>query len=96
MPINLEVLGSAFVMIFLAELGDKTQIATFAFASEFNSPLSVFLGASVALVLTSVLGVAAGAALGRFVPARIMKVLSACVFLAFGVWTLVEAFRRQG
>ncbi len=94
MPINLEILGSAFLMIFLAELGDKTQIATFAFASESNSPVSVFLGAALALLLTSVLGVAAGTAVGRFVPQRIMKFLSALVFVGFGLWMLVEAIRK--
>lgn len=95
MTINLQVLGSAFLMIFLAELGDKTQISTFAFASESKSPLSVFLGASLALVLTSLLGVALGGLLGRFVPERIMKFLAAVVFLGFGAWTLVEAIKGQ-
>ncbi len=94
MLLNIEVVGSVFLMIFLAELGDKTQLATFAFASESNSPLSVFLGAAFALVLTSLLGVVVGAAIGRFVPHRIMKFLAALVFLGFGVWTLVEAVRR--
>ncbi len=93
MTVNLQVLGSTFLMIFLAELGDKTQISTFAFASESKSPLSVFLGASLALVLTSFLGVALGGLLGRFVPERIMKFLAAVVFLGFGAWTLVEAIR---
>ena len=93
MVINWQVLGSAFVMIFLAELGDKTQISTFAFASESKSPLSVFLGASLALVLSSLLGVALGGLVGRFVPERVMKMLAAVVFLGFGVWTLVEAIR---
>ena len=94
MLINVEILGSAFPMIFLAELGDKTQIATFAFASESSSPLSVFLGAALALLLTSFLGVAVGAAVGRFVPHRVMKFAAALVFLAFGAWTFVEAVRR--
>jgi putative Ca2+/H+ antiporter (TMEM165/GDT1 family) len=80
-------------MIFLAELGDKTQLSTFAFASQSKSPLSVFLGASLALVLSSLLGVALGGLIGRFVPERIMKVLAAAVFLGFGVWTLVEAIK---
>ena len=94
MGINLQILGSTFLMIFLAELGDKTQISTFAFASEAKSPLSVFLGASLALVCTSFLGVVLGGVLGRFVPERIMKFAAALVFLGFGVWTLVEAIRR--
>ncbi len=93
MTLNLQILGSTFLMIFLAELGDKTQISTFAFASESKSPLSVFLGASLALVLTSFLGVVLGELLGRFVPERVMKFLAAIVFLGFGVWTLVEAIR---
>jgi putative Ca2+/H+ antiporter (TMEM165/GDT1 family) len=93
MTVNLQVLGSTFLMIFLAELGDKTQISTFAFASESRSPLSVFLGAALALVLTSFLGVALGGLLGRFVPERIMKFLAAVVFLGFGAWTLVEAIK---
>ncbi len=93
MYINWQVLGSSFVMIFLAELGDKTQLSTFAFASQSKSPLSVFLGASLALVLSSLIGVALGGLIGRFVPERVMKVLAAVVFLGFGAWTLVEAIR---
>ena len=94
MAVNLQIFGSTFLMIFLAELGDKTQISTFAFASEAKSPLSVFLGASLALVCTSFLGVVLGGVLGRFVPERIMKFAAALVFLGFGAWTLVEAVRR--
>jgi putative Ca2+/H+ antiporter (TMEM165/GDT1 family) len=93
MGINLQIFGSAFLMIFLAELGDKTQLSTFAFASQSKSPLSVFLGASLALVLTSFLGVVLGGILGRFVPERVMKFAAAAVFLGFGVWTLVQAIR---
>jgi putative Ca2+/H+ antiporter (TMEM165/GDT1 family) len=94
MAINFQILGSTFLMIFLAELGDKTQLSTFAFASEAKSPLSVFLGASLALVCTSFLGVVLGGVLGRLVPERIMKFAAALVFLGFGVWTLLEAVRR--
>ncbi len=93
MAINLQTLFSTFIMIFLAELGDKTQVSTFAFASETRSPLSVFLGASLALVCTSLLGVVLGGLVGRFVPGRIMKFVAALVFLGFGVVTLVEAIR---
>jgi putative Ca2+/H+ antiporter (TMEM165/GDT1 family) len=91
--INVQVLGSVFLMIFLAELGDKTQISTFAFASESKSPLSVFLGAALALVCSSFIGVVLGGVAGRLVPERIMKFAAACVFLGFGGWTLLQAIR---
>jgi putative Ca2+/H+ antiporter (TMEM165/GDT1 family) len=93
MALNIQIFFSTFVMIFLAELGDKTQISTFAFASETKSPLSVFLGAALALVCTSFIGVVLGGVLGRFVPERVMKLVAALVFLGFGVWTLVEAIK---
>jgi putative Ca2+/H+ antiporter (TMEM165/GDT1 family) len=93
MAINIEVLGSAFLMIFLAELGDKTQISTLAFASESKSPFSVFLGAVLALVCTSFIGVMLGGVVGKFVPERIMKLAAAIVFLGFGGWTLMQAIR---
>ncbi len=91
--VNWQVLGSAFLMIFLAELGDKTQISTFAFASESKSPLSVFIGAALALVCSSFIGVVLGGVVGRFVPDRIMKFVAALVFLGFGAWTLIQAIR---
>jgi putative Ca2+/H+ antiporter (TMEM165/GDT1 family) len=93
MAFNLQVFGSAFLMILLAELGDKTQISTFAYASEAKSPLSVFLGAALALVCTTLIGVVAGEAVGKFVPERVMKFASAVVFLGFGAWTLAQAIK---
>ncbi len=93
MTFNLQIFLSTFVMIFLAELGDKTQISTFAFATESKSPLSVFIGAALALVCTSFLGVVLGGILGKLVPERVMKILAALVFLGFGVWTLIEGIK---
>jgi putative Ca2+/H+ antiporter (TMEM165/GDT1 family) len=94
MLLNAKLLASTFVMIFLAELGDKTQISTFALAANARSMLSVFIGAAGALVLTTLIAVALGGIIGRFVPARIIKFVSAGVFLAFGLLTLLEAFKR--
>ncbi len=92
--LNAKLIASTFVMIFLAELGDKTQISTFALASNARSMLSVFIGAAGALVLTTLIAVALGGIIGRFVPARIIKFVSSAVFLGFGVLTLIEAFKR--
>ena len=94
MFLNAKLIVSTFVMIFMAELGDKTQISTFALASNSRSMLSVFLGAAGALVLTTLIAVVLGGVIGRYVPARLIKFVSAAVFLGFGVLTLVEAIRK--
>ena len=94
MFLNAKLIVSTFVMIFLAELGDKTQISTFALAADTRSMLSVFLGASGALVLTSLIAVVLGGVIGRLVTDKLIKVVSAAVFIGFGVLTLVEVFRK--
>jgi putative Ca2+/H+ antiporter (TMEM165/GDT1 family) len=88
------IFASSFFIIFLAELGDKTQLTAFAFASRSKAPLSVFLGASGALVVTTLLAVVLGGAIGKIVPERIMKIVAAAVFIAFGLLTLIEALKR--
>ena len=94
MLLNVKLIASTFVMIFLAELGDKTQISTFALATNSKSMLSVFIGAAGALVLTSLIAVVLGGVIGRFVPEKLIKFVSAAVFLGFGVLTLIEAFKK--
>lgn len=94
MLLNAKLIVSTFVMIFLAELGDKTQISTFALATNSKSMLSVFIGAAGALVLTSLIAVVLGGVIGRFVPEKVIKFVSAAVFIGFGVLTLIEAFRK--
>jgi putative Ca2+/H+ antiporter (TMEM165/GDT1 family) len=55
-----KVFGSTFITIFLAELGDKTQVATLLMSAEFHAPWTVFAGAAIALITTSLLGVLVG------------------------------------
>lgn len=88
---DLKVLLTTFGMIFLAELGDKTQLATFAFAAESKSRLSVFLGSAGALVLTSLLAVVIGAAISRLVPASYIRIGAGVLFLLLGVWMMAFA-----
>jgi putative Ca2+/H+ antiporter (TMEM165/GDT1 family) len=86
---DLKVLLTTFGMIFLAELGDKTQLATFSFAAESKSPLAVFLGSAGALVLTSLLAVILGAGVSRLIPANYIKTGAGVLFILLGLWMVL-------
>ncbi len=83
-----------FVTIFVAELGDKTQLATMLFASEGkSSPIAVFAAAAGALVLGAAISVVVGAYASRHISAEPLKLIAGLGFLAIGAFTLVESFR---
>jgi Predicted membrane protein len=86
---DFKTLITTFGMIFLAELGDKTQLATFAFASESASRLAVFIGSAGALVLTSFLGVVFGSVVHKLVSPNIIKTSAAILFIVLGLWMLI-------
>ena len=89
---DLKTLATVFAAVFIAELGDKTQLATLLFAADRQvSPWLVFLGASAALVTASALGVLAGAFLSQHVSARQLHYVAGVGFIAIGVWTLIKA-----
>lgn len=79
---------TAFVTIFLAELGDKTQLATLLMSAESNSPWIVFAGAASALLTTSLLGVIVGRWLAQRVPENTLKTAAGTSLLAIAVWLL--------
>jgi putative Ca2+/H+ antiporter (TMEM165/GDT1 family) len=86
------VLGTVFTSVFIAELGDKTQLATMLFASDRDaSKLTVFVGASLALVVTSAIGVAAGSVISQYISEKTLQYLAGIGFIAIGVWTLLKA-----
>jgi putative Ca2+/H+ antiporter (TMEM165/GDT1 family) len=86
---DLKLFLSTFGLVFLAELGDKTQLATLSLAASGNSRLAVFLGSAGALVLTSALAVLLGAALARAVPAVWISRLAGTGFIVMGVLFLL-------
>jgi putative Ca2+/H+ antiporter (TMEM165/GDT1 family) len=89
---DLKLFATVFATVFLAELGDKTQLATLLYASDAaRSKLVVFFAAGSALVLSSALGVLGGAALGAFVDARSLRYAAAVGFIAVGAWMLIRA-----
>ena len=84
-----KLLASTFALIFLAELGDKTQLATLALAASGKSRLIVFAGAAAALIATSGLAVLFGEGVARVVPAVWIRRLAGVGFLVMGVLFLV-------
>ena len=81
-----KVFLTTFGTIFLAELGDKTQLAAIMMTSKTKLPLSVFMGASLALCLVTLVGVLFGEGLIAVVPQNILKKVAALAFVAIGLW----------
>ena len=79
---------TTFGTLFLAEMGDKTQLAVLTLTAQTRSPLSVFLGAALALALVSLIGVVVGSALGKYIPEDLIKKLAASAFIIIGVLML--------
>jgi Ca2+/H+ antiporter, TMEM165/GDT1 family len=86
---DLKLLLSTFGLVFLAELGDKTQLATLSLAASGHSRLAVFLGSAGALVVTSGIAVLAGASLARVVPEIWIHRTAGVGFLVMGVLFLI-------
>jgi putative Ca2+/H+ antiporter (TMEM165/GDT1 family) len=92
MIMDWKVLTTVFMSVFVAELGDKTQLATMLFASDKNaSKLTVFAGAALALVVTSAIGVAAGSVVSQYVSEKTLQYVAGIGFIAIGIWTLIKA-----
>lgn len=80
-----KVFLSTFAMVFLAELGDKTQLATMLLVTQNRAPLATFLGAASALVCTSVIGVTLGGVLVRYCPAEYLQIGAGIAFIVIGL-----------
>jgi putative Ca2+/H+ antiporter (TMEM165/GDT1 family) len=89
-----KLFATVFVSVFVAEMADKTQLVTLLFASDRDvSKWTVFFGSAGALVLTSAIGVAAGALLAQYVSPRVMTVLAGAGFILIGSWTLYHGLK---
>ncbi len=87
----LTLLFTTFVAVFLAEIGDKTQLTTITLSSTTNKPLAVFIGSSLALILATLLGALAGSSIANLIPAFSLKLLSGIVFLIIGINLLAQS-----
>jgi len=88
---DVKVFLTVFAAIFIAELGDKTQLATLLFAADKEvNKLTVFFGASLALILTTALGVLAGGAIASYVDTKYLHYLAGAGFIIIGIYTLIN------
>jgi len=88
----LKVYATVFVTIFLAELGDKTQLATLLYAADERNPkLTVFLASASALVVAAGIGVLAGSWISHYINQKTLSWIAGCGFILVGLWTIVRA-----
>jgi len=92
--LNYKIMLASFALVFLAELGDKTQLTALAFSASSRSPFSVFIGTALALVCTTALAVFLGNVLSNHLPEKIIVIGSAVGFILVGVVLLVNVARK--
>jgi putative Ca2+/H+ antiporter (TMEM165/GDT1 family) len=89
---DIKALLTIFASVFIAELGDKTQLATLLFAADKEvSKLTVFVGASLALIVASAIGVLAGAMVSQHISEKYLHYVAGIGFVAIGIWTIFKA-----
>jgi putative Ca2+/H+ antiporter (TMEM165/GDT1 family) len=89
---KLQLFATVFATVFVAELGDKTQLATLLYAAKGENPkLTVFAASAAALVLSAAIGVAAGSLVAQYVSPKALSWVAGLGFIAIGVWTIVNA-----
>ncbi len=84
------VIATVFVVFFVAELGDKTQLATLSLAVQYQNPISVLAGATLAMLVADGIGIVIGVVFCRRIPQRALKWLSATIFVLFGLVGVYE------
>lgn len=87
---DLRVLWTACATIFLAEIGDKTQLAVFGGTAATRKPLEIFVGATVGLAAATAVGVLAGQWVGQAVSPRLLRIVGGLLFVGIGVWLLLK------
>lgn len=89
---DLKILLTVFITIFIAEIGDKTQLATLLFAADKEvNKLTVFAGASLALIVAAGIGVLAGGLISHYLSEKYLHYIAGLGFIGIGVWTIIKA-----
>lgn len=89
------LLGLSFIVVFLAELGDKSQLAAITLSGNCQHPRAIFLGSATALVFASLLGVLLGEGVGQILPAQFMKAIASIGFALLGISFLWEPAEKS-
>ncbi len=89
-----QLLGLSFITVFLAEIGDKSQLAAIALSGNSKSPRAVFFGSIAALILASLIGAIAGGGVAQLLPARLLKAIAAIGFAVMAVGILWPDSRK--
>jgi len=84
------VVGTVFIAFFIAEFGDKTQLTTISLAAQYQNAVSVFIGATLGMLVADGIGIVEGVVLGKHIPQRTIKWVSASIFLIFGLVGIYE------
>ena len=92
-PAFLAVLVSTFTTVFVAELGDKTQLATLLLSAQSGAPWLVFLGAATALIASSLVGVLVGRWLAQVLPPERLQLMAGVLMIGLGLWLGAQAGR---
>jgi len=85
-----KVFLTTFSVMFIAELGDKTQLAVISLASRYRSPVVVFIAASLAMITATAIGTAVGSFLPAIIGSKAIKIVSGTIFIIFGLLILFE------
>lgn len=83
-----------FSSLFLAELGDKTQLATFALAAKYSSPALVWTGATLGMIVVNLFGIVIGNFISNYLPEKAANILAGCIFIAFGAITFLTVLLK--
>ena len=90
MVMDWKIFGTAFLTLFLAELGDKTQLAVITMTASTESKIAVFLGAASGLIVVTLIGVLVGGTLSAYVPTEWLQRIVAAAFIVIGVLMLFK------
>ena len=92
--LNWKLLTLTYCLLFLAEMGDKTQLAVMSLVAQYKAPIPIFLGATLALATVTFVGAAFGHIISRFIPPAYMQGFAGLLFIVMGIIMLWNAAHK--